>query len=56
MLILFFDKDKESMELALIQNNVIPQENINNIINELKNNEGSKLIMRLEHQFEYIIL
>ena len=26
-----------------------------NIINELKNNKGSKLIMRLEHPFEYII-
>ena len=56
ILILFFDKDKESMELALKQNNIIPKENINNIINELKNNKGSKLIMRLEHPFEYIIL
>ena len=56
MLILFFDKDKESMELALKQNNIIPKENVNNIINDLKNNKGSKLIMRLEHPFEYIIL
>ena len=55
MLILFFDKDKESIELALKQNNIIPKENINNIINELKNNKESKLIMRLEHPFEYII-
>ena len=44
------------MELALKQNNIIPKENVNNIINELKNNKGSKLIMRLEHPFEYIIL
>ena len=36
MLILFFDKDKESMELAFQQNNIIPKENINNIINGLK--------------------
>ena len=56
MLILFFDKDKESMELALKQNNIIPKENVSNIINDLKNNKGSKLIMRLEHLFEYIIL
>ena len=56
MLLLFFDKDKESMELALKQNNIIPTENINKIINELKNNKRSKLIMRLEHPFEYIIL
>ena len=52
MLILFFGKDKESMELALEQNNIIPKENVNNIINDLKNNKGSKL----EHLFEYIIL
>ena len=56
MLILFFDKDKESVELALKQYNIIPKENINNVINELKINKGSKLIMRLEHPFEYIIL
>ena len=30
------------MELALKQSNIILKENINNIINELKNNEGSK--------------
>ena len=29
---------------------------MNNIIDELKNNKGSKLIMRLEHPFEYSIL
>ena len=56
MLILFFNKDKESMELALKKNNIIPTENINNIIKELKNNVGSKLIKRPEHTFEYIIL
>ena len=56
MLILFYDKDKESMELALKQNNIISKENINNTINELKNNIRSKLIMRLEDPFEYINL
>ena len=56
MLILFFDKDKESMELAIKQNSIIPKEKVNNIINDLKNNKGSKLIIRLEHPFEYIIL
>ena len=56
MLILYFDKDKESMELALKENNIIPKANVNNIINDLKNNKGSKLIMRIEHPFKYIIL
>ena len=44
------------MELALKQNNIIPNERVNNTINYLKNNKGSKLIMRLEQPFEYIIL
>ena len=44
------------MELALKQNNIIPKENVNNIINKLKNNKGSKLVTRLEYPFEYIIL
>ena len=44
------------MELALKQNNIISKEKVNNIVNDLKNNKGSKLIMRLEHPFEYIIL
>ena len=56
MLILFFDKDKDSKKIALKQNNIIEKEKQNDIINKLKNNEGSKLIMKLEHPFEYIIL
>ena len=55
MLILFFDKDKDSMELALKQNNIIPKDEYNEIYNTLKNNKGSKLIMRLEYPFQYTI-
>ena len=55
MLVLFFDKDRDSMESALKQNNIIPKEQINDVINTLKNNRGSKLIMRLEHPFDYKI-
>jgi hypothetical protein len=43
------------MELALKQNNIIPKEEHNNIINTLKNKKGSKLIMRLENPFEYVV-
>ena len=56
MLLLFFDRDKESMELAIKQNNVISTEHINNIINKSKNNKKSKLIMRLGDLFECIIM
>ena len=38
MLILFFDKDKDLMELTLKQNNIIEKEKQNDIINKLKNN------------------
>ena len=55
MLILFFDKDRESMELAMKHNNVVPKEEINDVINTLKHNKRSKLIMRLEHPFDYVI-
>jgi hypothetical protein len=55
MLILFFNKDRDSMESALKQNNIIPKEQINDVINTLKNNRGSKLIMRLDHPFDYKI-
>jgi hypothetical protein len=55
MLVLFFDKDRDSMESALKQNNIIPKEQINDVLNTLKNNRGSKLIMRLEHPFDYKI-
>ncbi len=56
MLILFFDKDKDSMELALKQNNIIPREKYNEIYDTLKTQKGSKLIMRLEYPFEYNIV
>jgi hypothetical protein len=55
MLIMFFDKDRDSMESALKQNNIIPKENVNEIINLLKTKKGSKLIMILEHPFAYSI-
>ena len=55
MLILFFDKHKDSMELALKQNNIIKKDKQNDIIVKLKNNKRSKLIMQLEHPFDWII-
>ncbi len=56
MLVLFFNKDKDSLDAALKQNNIIPKKEYDNIINALKNNKGSKLIMRLEHPFMYEIV
>ena len=44
------------MELALKQNNIIEKDKQNDIINKLKNNKASKLIMKLDHPFEYLFL
>jgi hypothetical protein len=55
ILILFFDKDKDSMESALKQNNIIPKEEHAKIYDTLKYIKGAKLILRLEHPFEYYI-
>ena len=43
------------MELALKQNNIIKKDKQNDIIVKLKNNKRSKLIMQLEHPFDWII-
>ena len=55
MSILFFDKDKDSMEVVLKQNNIIEKDKQNDSISKLKNNIGSKLIMKLEHPFNWKI-
>src|SRR5712675_1897453 len=55
MLILFFDKDRESMKSAFTENHVIPVELHNDVINKLKQ-EKTKLIVRLQQPFSYLII
>src|SRR5882757_4442467 len=55
MLILFFDKDRESMKSAFIENHVIPVELHNEVMDKLKQ-ENTKLIVRLQQPFSYIII
>ena len=57
MLILFFDKDRESREAAFKENDIgISQTEKNNIVTALKNNARLKLVMHLASPFSYEIL
>jgi len=54
MLILFYNKDKKSMELALEENDIIPKNKHGETI-ELLKKQKKKLVIRLEYPFEYTI-
>jgi len=54
-LVLFYNKDEKAMKQALEENHIIPKEERNNCIDELKEFKGSKLLMRLEHPYIYIL-
>jgi len=56
MLVLFFSKDDKAMKQALEENHIIPSEKREDIILHLKNNKGSKLVLRLEHPVGYMIV
>ena len=55
-LILFYNKDKQSLKDALDENDIIPKEDREIFVNELKQTKGSKLLMRLEHPYQYTLL
>jgi hypothetical protein len=55
MLVLFFNKDEISMKQAFEENDIVPKEKKKAIINKLKNSKGSKLILRLEHPYNYVV-
>ena len=57
MLVLFYDKDKESREAAFKENDIglsVPEKE--EILKTLKENKKSKVILRLIHPFEFNIL
>ena len=57
MLVLFYDKDKESREAAFKENDIgIDSHEKNEIVRTLKNNKNSKLIMYLYQPFHFEIL
>jgi len=57
MLVMFYDKDRESREDAFSENDIgISTDEKASIIKTLKINKNSKLIMRLFQPFDYVVL
>ena len=57
VLVLFYDKDRESREAAFKENDIgMSASEKDTIIRILKNTKNSKLVMRLFQPFEYVIL
>ena len=52
MLIMYYNKDDESLKDAFLENNIIDKEDRNEIIKKLKENKYSKIVLRLEHPYE----
>jgi len=52
-LVLFYNKDKMALKNALEENQIIPKDEHEDYINKLKQNKGSKLLLRLQHPFKY---
>jgi hypothetical protein len=56
MLVMFFNKDETSIKQALEENDIVPKEKKREIINKLKGSKGSKVILRLQYPFNYIVI
>ena len=55
-LVLFYNKDRQSMKDALDENDIIPKEQRDYYINQLKEMKGNKLLLRLEHPYQFRFL
>ena len=55
MLILYYNKDDDSLKDAFLENNIIPKYKRDEIIEYLKNNKYSKVVLKLEQPFDYKI-
>ena len=55
-LVLFYNKDRQSLKDALDENNIIDKDDRDSYINELKKIKGSKLLLRLEHPYQFTLL
>ena len=55
-LVLFYEKDEDSLKSALSENNVVPKDLRKQVIESLKSNNKTKLLLRLEHPYGYCIL
>ena len=54
--VLYYEKDRKSLEDALNENGIIPAEEHATIVEKLKATPHSKLVLRLEHPYPYEIV
>ena len=52
-LVLFYNKDKKSMQQALEENQIIPKDEHEEYLDKLKINKGSKILFRLQFPYDY---
>ena len=55
-LILFYEKDEESLKTALSENGIIPKEDRASVVETLKSGKRYKLVLRLEYPYDYRII
>lgn len=56
ILVLFFNKDESAMKQALEENDIVPHNQRQMLIDHLKKDKGSKLILRLEYPYKFMII
>ena len=57
MLILFYDKDKESREAAFKENDIgLSSEEKDKIVKTLKSHNRTKVILKLVQPFEFLVI
>lgn len=54
-LVLFYEKDEDSLKTALTENAIIPKDKRQSTIEELKRGRKSKLLLRIEAPYDYCI-
>ena len=55
-LVQFYEKDEDSLKTALSENGVIPKEQRQEVVAKLKKGRKSKLVLKLEHPYDYRVL
>ena len=55
MLVLYYNKDDSALQFALEENNIIEKDKRAEVNKYVKNNKNSKIIMKLEYPYSYIV-
>ena len=55
MLVLYYNKDDSALQLALEENNIIEKDKRAEVKKYIRDNKNSKIIMKLEYPYNYIV-